>query len=466
MIDEERDLYGNSNEFYKLNMRNPFELSIPTSGMDINAVKESRAKLISKYGVGFFETNLENILIDFLSQHISTTKYNRLLIGTKALILQLSLTGDFNGNQQVVNEEIKWIQDYIRANTFNDPNLSKEEKIIVGIISPLKRIVNHLLLAGNITGAFRDCIQGVQQNFIRSVIKLGTDLNPRDIASAYAYVHTHSTTNPMAQNLLSKLNLRFRISNMDQARIKERAKTARSGITNIENGFYFTLRGPDFLNRMTLFVARCIHDGVWDAFSLNSEGRLVYDWTKDKRFSAYKYGTVGSEEYKKAKSLYFSQIRMYNKEHADNPITIEDGLPSPYTNTEMNTIRGLADNIYGAYDKSKQAMAENQAQGFIFLNFFTWMNGVINTYFMPAQKNKTSKLRRVQEVDEQGNNLFFDDDGNITTEDTGMIAWDNVPCPVVGILPMLNEARNIMRHDGWKAALQYLKSDDVYKALR
>jgi hypothetical protein len=60
----------------------------------------------------------------------------------------------------VVEEEINWIQDYIRANIFNDPNLTKEEEIIVGVISPVKRVVNHLLLAGNVVGAFRDCIQG------------------------------------------------------------------------------------------------------------------------------------------------------------------------------------------------------------------------------------------------------------------------------------------------------------------
>ena len=464
MTDEERNLYGDRSKFYQLNLRNPFEMSLPISGVDPNQAASKRAALISKYGSEFFETNLENLLIDFLSQHISTTKYNKLLIGTKALILQLSMTGDFNGNQKVVDEEIKWIQDYIRVNTFNDPNLSKEEEMIVGVISPIKRIVNHILLAGNVVGAFRDCIQGAQQNFIRSVIKLGTDLNPKDIVQAYTYVQTHSTVNPMAQNLLSKLNLRFRISNMDQGRIKERAKSNRSGLMNIENGLYYTLRGPDFLNRMTLFVARCIHDGVWDAFSLDSNGKLVYDWTKDKRFAAYKNGVVGSEEYKKAKSLYFSQIRMYNKEHPENPITFQDDLPSPYTNIEMNVIRGLADNIYGAYDKSKKAMREFDAIGFTLLNFFTWMNGTINTYFMSAQKNKTSKLKRKQEVDEQGNKLFFDEDGNITTEDTGMIAWDNVPCPVVGILPMLNEARNIMMNDGWKSALAYLKSDEVYKA--
>ena len=75
---------------------------------------------------------------------------------------------------------------------------------------------------------------------------------------------------------------------------------------------YSTLRGPDFLNRMTLFVAKCMHDGVWEAISLDSDGNLKYDWTKDARFKAFKYGVVGSEEYKKAKSLYLSRIREYN----------------------------------------------------------------------------------------------------------------------------------------------------------
>jgi len=59
-------------------------------------------------------------------------------------------------------------------------------------------------------------------------------------------------------NLLSKLNIRYRLSNTDLARIKERLRTGRNGVYNWDNWAYSTLRSPDFLNRMTLFVARCM----------------------------------------------------------------------------------------------------------------------------------------------------------------------------------------------------------------
>ena len=149
---------------------------------------------------------------------------------------------------------------------------------------------------------------------------------------------------------------------------------------------YSTLRCPDFLNRMTLFVAKCIHDGVWDAFSLNNNGQLIYDWTKDKRFSALKTASKDSEEYNKALSLYYSRIKEYNEEHPNNPIEKPDNdwpsLPEPYSRRYISSIRALGDNIYGSYDKSKKGMAEHASYGFLFGSFSTWMNGIVNNYFM------------------------------------------------------------------------------------
>jgi len=81
-------------------------------------------------------------------------------------------------------------------------------------------------------------------------------------------------------NLLSKLNIRYRLSNTDLARIKERLRTGRNGAYNWDNWAYSTLRTPDFLNRLTLFVARCMQDGVWEAYSLEN-GELKYDVNKD-----------------------------------------------------------------------------------------------------------------------------------------------------------------------------------------
>lgn len=124
--------------------------------------------------------------------------------------------------------------------------MSPTEKKIIGMIAPVKKITNHMLLGGNFIGMFRDTVEGVIQNFTRALIKHNTNINSKDVSKAYAYVVTHSKSNAMAQNLLSKLCLKYRISNTDVGRIAERAKTDRNGILNPSNMFYATLRCPDF----------------------------------------------------------------------------------------------------------------------------------------------------------------------------------------------------------------------------
>lgn len=47
---------------------------------------------------------------------------------------------------------------------------------------------------------------------------------------------------------------------------------------------------------MTLFVAKCYEDGVYDAFDIK-DGELVYDWKKDKRFSIYASGDTSNKDY-------------------------------------------------------------------------------------------------------------------------------------------------------------------------
>ena len=65
-----------------------------------------------------------------------------------------------------------------------------------------------------------------------------------------------------------------------------------------------------------------------------------YNWKLDKRFSIYaNKSRKGEPEYKKQEALYALHVRMWNKEHINNPelqITMEDDLPEPYTNQEIN----------------------------------------------------------------------------------------------------------------------------------
>ena len=98
---------------------------------------------------------------------------------------------------------------------------------------------------------------------------------------------------------------------------------------------YWSIRKPDFLNRMVLFVSQCIHDGVWEALSLNEDGELIYDWKKDKRFSLLASNDKSNlEEYNKQKSLYFSLLRVWNQDHPSN-LAEKGNLPMPYSNLDI-----------------------------------------------------------------------------------------------------------------------------------
>ena len=241
------------------------------------------------------------------------------------------------GNDHVVKDEIKYIEDYIKLNVFNTSIMGNTEKAIIAVVKPIKSFVTDMLLGGNVIGAFRDITQGVLENFNRSLIGFNTNISSKSLTKAYAYVTTHSTSNAMAVNLLSRLCLKYRLSNTDISRVGERAKSDRNGIYNYDNLLYSTMRGPDFLNRMTLFVARCMEDGVWDAISIDENNNLHYDWKQDKRFSIYAQGSSmkGHPEYESQKAAYLSRVRQYNLDNPDKAIEYTDDLPEPYSNLEI-----------------------------------------------------------------------------------------------------------------------------------
>jgi len=135
------------------------------------------------------------------------------------------------------------------------------------------------------------------ENYLRTCSKFLTDINASNMSKAYDYVVKNGSMDAMKVTLLSKLCVRYRLSNTDTARIAERLKTNRQGLSNWDNIAYSTLRSPDFLNRMTLFIARSMQDGVLDAWSVEN-GELKYNWKKDKRFSVYAdKSKKGTKEY-------------------------------------------------------------------------------------------------------------------------------------------------------------------------
>jgi hypothetical protein len=295
MSSQESDLYAGG--FQRLTLKNPF--SIGEIGFD-GENRRNRNNYISENGNDYFETNVEVLLIHYLNKYITTKKMQEYLVGAKSMILQLELMKDEGSNSKYIDKELEYLNKFLRINVFRQElSDNKWSNWIMAAIHPLKRVTSALNLAGNVTGAVRDSIQGAAEGIVRSVTKYKTDLNAESISKAYAFVVTHGGSTAMRPLLLGKLNIKYRISNVDLARIEQRAITGRSGLVNFENKMYSTMRAPDFLNRMVLFVARCIKDGTIDAYSLNENDELVYNWKKDKRFSAYATGDTNNPLYKK-----------------------------------------------------------------------------------------------------------------------------------------------------------------------
>lgn len=172
------------------------------------------------------------------------------------------------------------------------------------------------------------------------------------------------------------------------------------------------------------------HDGCWDAHSVK-DGELVYDWRKDKRFELFANDrNVNSEEYANQRALYYEMCKQFVNEHAKNAdgtdFTYEYGkkvdLPKAYTIKQSESMKSLADDIYGYYSHEKKALFNSMFLGSLYMQFKTFWTGKKNQYFSKGD----FKLRGqyVQKTDDEGNKLYYkiDSNGNetdeLTTENT------------------------------------------------
>ena len=130
---------------------------------------------------------------------------------------------------------------------------------------------------------------------VRTINKFQTNISYKSLSKAYVTVVKNSFTDGRTINIVNQLCKIYRLSNVDVSRISEGLITER-GLTNMRDWLYASLRRPDFLNRMVLFVAQCYEDGVYDAFSIK-DGKLTYDWKKDKRFKIYASGDTSNKDY-------------------------------------------------------------------------------------------------------------------------------------------------------------------------
>ena len=428
---------------------NRFRIAEPTiSGQP----RKGRQRLFETYGKDYFETNLQNLVIDYSYKNLQEEEMNKMLTRAKGILLQLKLTGVRENDTDKFAKTIKHIDDYLKTAVFNRSIMEESSKRIIARLQPLRKAVSTACIAASPIAAIRDTFGGFLSNVVRSMTKYRTDIDAKDVMWAYQFVLRQGVHSAMTIDLLDKLNSKYLISNINIEQQQEGYKTNRGGITNAGNWAYATLRKPDFLNRMVLFMGKLKHDNSHRAYSI-VDGKLVYNWRMDGRFDLLASNDKSNmEAYNKQKALYLSQIMKFNEENpgANLPVSLDTNLPDGYTQSQIDEIKNLGDTIYGSYNRSTKAMYENLALGSQFGVFSTWMNGIYDVY-LGKRRESSYETQQVQKEDENGNKLWIDDNGNITTENTGVPYLTNIPLIVQGVWRTLHDTVSELYHGrGWE----------------
>jgi hypothetical protein len=129
------------------------------------------------------------------------------------------------------------------------------------------------------------------------------------------------------------------------------------------------------------------NDGSLEAHE-KINGRLVYDYKKDKRYADMFNYPKGSKEYNEAYARYLAAAKQFKDEGVTNEdgteFEIGDPLPRAYTNKEATAMKAIADNIYGYYNKETKSMMGSLLLGGLFTQMKTYWSAKKNQYLAPS----------------------------------------------------------------------------------
>ncbi len=374
-----------------------------------------RARMLKEKGPEYWEMNLETLLLTQDFMYTKQEEFGEAAENMKAYTAYLQITGSDMGLNLEKNMEFikKRFKNDVQAQSVLDPSLQPLAKIS----SSFRQFASFLFLGFNPKGFIRDLTQGIWNSTTKARSKLGFSFDQSHLAKAYGYMIGDVKDFVKEITLIEELNVFTGMANMDVHRIVDELKSNKNGLFNFKSRYMFWFaRSPDYFNRMTLFIAQAIKDGVWDALSLK-DGQLDYDWTKDARFKNLAEGKKG-KAYDSELALFNSLVRIFNEENHWGQLEYfqegkENKLPFPYTKQQIFAMKNSADQLYGYFDFETRSLAEKSFIGSIALQFMTMLTGPLDKWNRKPGWYKNSKL--IQEIDSKtGLPIWFDEEGNPT----------------------------------------------------
>lgn len=289
-------------------------------------------------------------------------------------------------NQNFEND-LKYISDYVtkKIQHRNETDF-KKFGVMKNVITTGMRWTSFMQLAFNMHQAYQ-FPDGLWKDIALVIRKPGENnvFTKKNFTDSYWWIM--QDTYKGQDTVGNGLNKMYGVNDMDADILPER-------LSHAENKFmkwaFMMASRPDYYNRMTIFGAQMRGDGCFDAHYMK-DGKLIYDFSKDKRFSLLvdPNADKNSEEYKNQLGTYYAMAEEMERDHTigndGKPFTVDytnvKALPKAYTVRQSESIKALCDKVYGYYSSEKRSMIQATTLGQIIMQMNTFWSSKKNQYF-------------------------------------------------------------------------------------
>lgn len=406
LSEEEEINYKKTEEVFKMN-----------NMMDIGNGPNRKAFMAKQLAKdpAYFEVDLENILLTHKQAYTIQREMDARMPIIKAAAFSLKMMGDYMGKD--FSADFETIEKTVKSKIKNESLIEDGNmKLLAGVTKDLQQMASWMALAFAPVQASGQMLNGLFTNIKLNWTSDREIFSKEHLISSFTEVGkdiVHFGTKP---TLCEAINKVFGINDMDMNTYAKNMSTNKHGIFHFMDRYAFKMSSrPDFYNRMTIFLSQMKADGCYEAHSLDADGNLKYDCTKDKRYKALWDGSSkNSKEYKEALARYIPVAQQFVKEGAKN----SDGslfifnasdpakLPRAYTVQESESRKDVADSLYGYYDHTKKALFFGTYLGSLLGQMRTYWSAKKNQYLATGGSNHI-KGRYVQKKDDEGNLLFY-----------------------------------------------------------
>lgn len=378
-------------------------------------------------GTNNFELNLETLLLKHKCAYATKQRVDEGVPMIKAALIHLTTMGN-EQNRQFVNE-IKYIRDFFKNKVKGETLVSDTFKPAEQVLSKLRSIASFMTLGFAPVQFFYQLLDGMWKDI--SLIIRKPDGERYMGTSAFTFEHMSAAAKDAFGDMfkgrntkMSLLNQLYGLNDMDMNIYADRIKSDQWGIYNWRSLAFYSASRPDYYNRLTIFGAQMRADGTWDAHSLK-DGKLVYDFSKDKRFSLLQDSSKrNTKEYQAQLGLYYAIANQFIKEgtkNADGTLfsiskdsNVINALPKAYTTKDAESMKSVCDNLYGFYSNERKSMIQATTIGALWMQYRTYWSGKKNQYLQSGGIKLQGKW--VQAEDKNGEKMF-----DVYDEKTGLV---------------------------------------------